>query len=78
MTQYKIVEEKDGNGDVHYEIWIERKFLWWTFWEPVKHTHPEDHSLNVIRKFSTIDSAKKFINVHYRERKIIETGELQF
>ncbi len=76
MTQYKIVQETDGNGDVHYEIWIERKFLWWTFWEPVKVYSSE--GMSCVRQFSTIESAKRFINVHYRERKIIETGELQF
>lgn len=75
MTQYKIVEEKDGNNDIHYEIWIERKLLWWTFWSPITHDHPESYRLT--RKFSTIDSAKKFLNVHYRERRIVETGEIQ-
>jgi|694.fasta_scaffold04955_43 hypothetical protein len=75
MTKYKIVEEKDGNGDVHYEIWTEQKFLWWAFWSPIKHNDSDTY--RITRKFSTLESAKKFINVHYRERRVVEEGQIE-
>jgi hypothetical protein len=75
MTKYKIVEEKDGNNDIHFEIWIEQNLLWWTFWSPIKYNDLDTY--RITRKFSTLESAKKFINVHYRERRIVEEGQIE-
>jgi len=75
MTKYKIVEEKDGNNDIHFEIWIEQNLLWWTFWSPIKYNDSDTY--RITRKFSTLESAKKFINVHYRERRIVEEGRIE-
>jgi len=36
MKKYKIIKESNGNGEAHYELWFEYKFLWKSYWCSVK------------------------------------------
>lgn len=67
--RYKIIEQRDGNGDGWYEVWFEHNILWfWTRWIAVK-TYPGYPCPGYITRFY----APGMIDHYLRAKKITRT-----
>lgn len=69
--KYRIIEERDGNGDCHYEaeIWTEGWFR--DKWEPLV-TYSQDFQVRRVIKFSTFERAKSAVMERSRSRVTVE------
>ena len=72
MTQrYKVIEERDDNGEGWYEIWFEHKFLWTTKWYSVK---DRKFRYEFTRQFKTLEDVDRYFKEQRVTRRVVLEG----
>ena len=71
MKKYKIIEQRDGNGDGWYELWVEGKFLWINKWRSVK-TRAFRYSYTT--RFKTLEEIDRYFKAEKITRTVVEEG----
>lgn len=72
--RYKVIEERDENGEGWYEIWVEHKFLWMTKWYSVK---DRNFRYQFTRRFKTLDDVEHYFKAQKSTRTVVEEGLIE-
>lgn len=72
--RYKVIEQRDANGEGWYEIWVEHKFLWSTKWSSVK---DRKFRYQFPRQFKTLEDVDRYFKAEKITRTVVQEGVLE-